>query len=61
MTVLERYETILKMSDKNLILLIDQYNEGGLSPKTRLVLEMIDGCDGPGDRIVGTFKIGVAA
>lgn len=51
MSVLERYQAILKMSDKSLMRLVNQYNAGGLSPKTRLALEVIDGCVGPGDAI----------
>ena len=51
MSVLERYKAILNMNQQSLIGLIDQYNKGKLSPKTRLALEMIDGCDGPGDEV----------
>jgi len=61
MTLLERYEMLLKMNDKSLMNMIDQYNAGNLSPKTRLAMEMIDGCDGDGDRIAGAFQVGVAA
>ncbi len=52
MTILERYQVFLKMSEKSLMWMVDQYNAGELSPKNRLVMEMIDGCDGPGDRVV---------
>lgn len=52
MSLLKRYLVLLRMSDKNLMNMVDQYNLGGLSPKTRLAMEMIDGCDGDGDRVV---------
>jgi hypothetical protein len=40
------------MSDKSLAQLIDLYNRGAVSEKTALALEIIDGCDGPGDEVV---------
>lgn len=52
MSVLERYLVILRMSDKSLAQLIDLYNRGAVSEKTALALEIIDGCDGPGDEVV---------
>ena len=61
MSVLMRYQILLKMTERSLIRLIDQYNAGGLHPKTRLALEILDGIDGPGDRVVGNFELGVAA
>lgn len=61
MTVLERYIALLNMSDKALMGMIDLYNNNQVSPKTRLAMEMIEGCDGDGDRVVGSdFQIGDA-
>jgi hypothetical protein len=45
MTLLERYEAILKMSPISLMNLIDNYNKGLLSDKTRLALEIINGIE----------------
>lgn len=42
MSVSERYKLLLTMSQKALCCLIDRYNKGDLSDKTRLALEMLD-------------------
>lgn len=61
-TVLTWYIRFLAMNDDFLMHAIDVYNKGGLQPNARLALEIIDGCDGPGDRVVGSdFELGVAA
>lgn len=62
MSFLETYEKILTMSDKSLMDLIDRYNKGLLGDNTRRALEIIDGGIGlPGESIVGTLNVGVAA
>lgn len=42
MSLAEIFETFLKMTDEKLMFCVDLYNEGKLSPKARLAMEMID-------------------
>ena len=52
MSELEIYKALCKQSPAIICRLVDMYNAGGLSAKTRFVLEAIDGLEGPGDNII---------
>jgi len=41
MSVLERYIALLNMSDKSLMGLVDLYNNGQVSEKTKFAMEML--------------------
>ena len=42
MPILERFKIIMMMSEKMLKVMIDMYNEGKLSEKSRIALEAFD-------------------
>lgn len=51
MTIAERYQTFLNMSDEALMFCVDLYNAGNMTWKSMVALEAIEGCDGPGDAV----------
>jgi len=42
MSITDRFRALLRMSDRALMIMIDLYNSGELSPETRLAMEAID-------------------